>query len=139
MIWTIIEPGLGITAASIATLRPLLHGLKIRGFTSDKSSQADPNNNSLESGGTECTQEPNRIRATTKITTTISSSKIPMCNNTAGESRLLPSVHIYSARETRSRESIIGLRQGTSHDKVSQSGHTDGEDGTKTSNGEGTG
>jgi len=35
MIWTIIEPGLGITAASIVTLRPLLRALKIRGFTSD--------------------------------------------------------------------------------------------------------
>jgi hypothetical protein len=32
MIWTIIEPGLGIIAASIVTLRPLLRTLRIFGF-----------------------------------------------------------------------------------------------------------
>lgn len=38
MIWTIIEPGLGITAASMVKLRPLLRALNIHGFTSDTSS-----------------------------------------------------------------------------------------------------
>jgi hypothetical protein len=36
MIWTIIEPGLGITAASIVTLRPLLRVFRIRGFIPEK-------------------------------------------------------------------------------------------------------
>ncbi len=35
MIWTIVEPGLGITAASAVTLRPLLRACKIKGFSSD--------------------------------------------------------------------------------------------------------
>lgn len=34
LIWTIIEPGLSIVAASIATLRPLLKALKVIGFGS---------------------------------------------------------------------------------------------------------
>ena len=43
MIWTIIEPGLGITAASAVTLRPLLRALKIRGFSSTNTSEAYAN------------------------------------------------------------------------------------------------
>jgi len=35
-IWTVIEPGLGITAASLATLRPLLRKLVGRGSSSDR-------------------------------------------------------------------------------------------------------
>ncbi|KAL7962439.1 hypothetical protein V8C34DRAFT_183537 [Trichoderma compactum] len=34
MIWTIIEPGVAIVASSLATIRPLLRAMKIRGFES---------------------------------------------------------------------------------------------------------
>ncbi|VUC34661.1 unnamed protein product [Clonostachys rosea] len=37
MIWTIAEAGLAIIAASLATIRPLLHALRIRGFESSDS------------------------------------------------------------------------------------------------------
>jgi hypothetical protein len=51
MIWTIIEPGLSITAASIVTLRPLLGVFKTRGFISEKSypDQHSRGNNSRDS------------------------------------------------------------------------------------------
>jgi hypothetical protein len=50
MIWTIIEPGLGITAASIVALRPLLRALKIRGFTSDNDAGPYHHSNSRATG-----------------------------------------------------------------------------------------
>ncbi|KAM0435172.1 hypothetical protein ACHAPT_003262 [Fusarium lateritium] len=34
MVWTLIEPGVAIVASSLATIRPLLRALKIRGFES---------------------------------------------------------------------------------------------------------
>lgn len=34
MIWTIIEAGLAIIAASLATIRPLLRAMRVRGFES---------------------------------------------------------------------------------------------------------
>lgn len=37
MIWTIIEAGLAIIAASLATIRPLLRVLRVRGFESSDS------------------------------------------------------------------------------------------------------
>lgn len=37
-IWTSVEIGLAIIAASVATLRPLLKALRVRGFSSDDSS-----------------------------------------------------------------------------------------------------
>lgn len=43
MIWTIVEPGLGITAASAVTLRPLLRACKIPGFSSANTSEAYAN------------------------------------------------------------------------------------------------
>jgi hypothetical protein len=48
MVWTLIEPGVAIVAASLVTIRPLLHQLKIRGFGSTDPSYAKsrsgPNN-----------------------------------------------------------------------------------------------
>lgn len=41
-LWSSIELSLGITAASIATLRPLLRSWHIIGFTSDRDSSNDP-------------------------------------------------------------------------------------------------
>lgn len=35
MIWTLIEPGIAILAASLVTLRPLLRAIKLKGFESD--------------------------------------------------------------------------------------------------------
>lgn len=35
MIWTLIEPGIAIIAASLVTLRPLLRVIKLKGFESD--------------------------------------------------------------------------------------------------------
>jgi hypothetical protein len=34
MVWTLIEPGVAIIASSLATIRPLLRAMKIRGFES---------------------------------------------------------------------------------------------------------
>lgn len=34
MVWTLIEPGVAIVASSLATIRPLLRALKVRGFES---------------------------------------------------------------------------------------------------------
>ncbi|KAI0550759.1 hypothetical protein F4679DRAFT_191648 [Xylaria curta] len=40
MIWTLVEPGIAISAASLATIRPLLRQWKIRGFTHSERSRA---------------------------------------------------------------------------------------------------
>src|SRR5579871_4103222 len=71
MIWTIIEPGLSIAAASIATFRPLLQVFKIRGFTSDGPAHRGPGNAPRESTGIVRPQDLNKILATTTITTVI--------------------------------------------------------------------
>jgi hypothetical protein len=34
MVWTLVEPGVAIVASSLATIRPLLRALRIRGFES---------------------------------------------------------------------------------------------------------
>jgi hypothetical protein len=34
MIWTLVEPGVAIVASSLATIRPLLRAMKLRGFES---------------------------------------------------------------------------------------------------------
>lgn len=34
MVWTLIEPGVAIVASSLATIRPLLRAMKIKGFES---------------------------------------------------------------------------------------------------------
>ncbi|KAF2969383.1 hypothetical protein GQX73_g4190 [Xylaria multiplex] len=39
MIWTIVEPGIAISAASLATIRPLLRRWRIRGFTHSERSR----------------------------------------------------------------------------------------------------
>ncbi|KAI0205402.1 hypothetical protein F4808DRAFT_283246 [Astrocystis sublimbata] len=41
MIWTLIEPGIAISAASLATIRPLLRRWKIRGFTHSERSHVN--------------------------------------------------------------------------------------------------
>lgn len=38
MVWTIIEPGLAIVASSLATIRPLLRAMRVRGFESTEDS-----------------------------------------------------------------------------------------------------
>ncbi|KAL6855743.1 hypothetical protein J3F83DRAFT_764119 [Trichoderma novae-zelandiae] len=42
MIWTIIEPGVAIVASSLATIRPLLRAMKIRGFESTGRTHSAP-------------------------------------------------------------------------------------------------
>lgn len=39
MIWTLVEPGIAISAASLATIRPLLRRWRIRGFTNSERSR----------------------------------------------------------------------------------------------------
>ncbi|KAF8860571.1 hypothetical protein BDZ45DRAFT_724503 [Acephala macrosclerotiorum] len=41
MVWTLVEPGVAITAASLVTIRPLLRSLNFTGFESDDSYQND--------------------------------------------------------------------------------------------------
>ncbi|KAI1262467.1 hypothetical protein F5Y18DRAFT_151471 [Xylariaceae sp. FL1019] len=43
MIWTLVEPGIAISAASLATIRPLLRRLRIKGFTSSAHSLSHGN------------------------------------------------------------------------------------------------
>lgn len=40
MVWTLIEPGIAIIAASLVTVRPLLHALNLKGFGSTKNSSS---------------------------------------------------------------------------------------------------
>ena len=40
MVWTLIEPGIAIIAASLVTIRPLLHAWHITGFGSTKNSSS---------------------------------------------------------------------------------------------------
>jgi len=42
MVWTLVEPGVAIIASSLATIRPLLRALRIRGFESTGRSGALP-------------------------------------------------------------------------------------------------
>jgi len=42
MVWTLVEPGVAITAACLVTIRPLLRTLKMRGFESDPAAQHTP-------------------------------------------------------------------------------------------------
>ncbi|KAI0157657.1 hypothetical protein GGR57DRAFT_51727 [Xylariaceae sp. FL1272] len=46
MIWTLVEPGIAISAASLATIRPLLRRLRIKGFTSSERSYGNTSNHS---------------------------------------------------------------------------------------------
>lgn len=41
MVWTLVEPGLAITAASLITLRPLLRAWNLKGFHSSNSHATD--------------------------------------------------------------------------------------------------
>ncbi|CAJ2507665.1 Uu.00g088510.m01.CDS01 [Anthostomella pinea] len=54
MIWTLVEPGVAIAAASLVTIRPLLRRLKVKGFVStEKTSRTGPfsrNNRSSRAG-----------------------------------------------------------------------------------------
>jgi hypothetical protein len=42
MVWTLVEPGVAITAACLVTMRPLLRALKFPGFESDPAAQPTP-------------------------------------------------------------------------------------------------
>jgi hypothetical protein len=42
MVWTLIEPGIAITAASLITIRPLLRALNLKGFDSTDPSRSRP-------------------------------------------------------------------------------------------------
>ncbi|KAH8746846.1 hypothetical protein BGZ57DRAFT_972142 [Hyaloscypha finlandica] len=42
MVWTLVEPGVAITAACLVTMRPLLRALKFPGFESDPAAQHTP-------------------------------------------------------------------------------------------------
>lgn len=53
MVWTLIEPGIAITAACLVTMRPLLRCLNLRGFESIPAEQHTPLTlrNDISSGG----------------------------------------------------------------------------------------
>jgi hypothetical protein len=53
MVWTLVEPGVAITAACLVTMRPLLRTLNFRGFESDSAAQSTPLTlrNDISSGG----------------------------------------------------------------------------------------
>jgi hypothetical protein len=42
MVWTLVEPGVAITAACLVTMRPLLRALKFRGFESNPAAPHTP-------------------------------------------------------------------------------------------------
>ncbi|KAK7427933.1 hypothetical protein QQZ08_005546 [Neonectria magnoliae] len=52
MVWTLVEPGVAIVASSLATIRPLLRAMKIRGFESIIQTYGTGRSNTMRSGGT---------------------------------------------------------------------------------------
>lgn len=48
MVWTIIEPGLAIVASSLATIRPLLRAMRVRGFESTEDSNKRSRDQALQ-------------------------------------------------------------------------------------------
>lgn len=48
MVWTVIEPGLAIVASSLATIRPLLRAMRIRGFESTEDSNKRSHDQALQ-------------------------------------------------------------------------------------------
>lgn len=57
MVWTIIEPGLAIVASSLATIRPLLRAMRVRGFESTE----DSNKHSRDQALQQIPQSPRRL------------------------------------------------------------------------------
>ncbi|KAI9740907.1 MAG: hypothetical protein M1818_004513 [Claussenomyces sp. TS43310] len=51
LLWTIMEPALGIVAASMTTLRPLLRAMHIAGFSSYSGNSGDPSKNGFVRSG----------------------------------------------------------------------------------------
>jgi hypothetical protein len=55
MVWTLIEPGVAIVAASLVTIRPLLQTMRVKGFRSPENSRnirmQDPNQPRTGTGG----------------------------------------------------------------------------------------
>ncbi|KAM5342621.1 hypothetical protein ACJ41O_013587 [Fusarium nematophilum] len=49
MVWTLIEPGVAIVASSLATIRPLLRAMKIRGFESTENTYGTGHSAALRS------------------------------------------------------------------------------------------
>lgn len=106
MIWTIIEPGLGITAASIVTLRPLLRALKIWGFASDSGGpyarghdSAPPGNGPHDLEAIGRSQELGMIRTSSAAMTTTT-----VCSGKRGAS---VSMQTYSGSNNESQEVIL--------------------------------
>ena len=61
MVWTLIEPGIAITAASLITIRPLLRALNFAGFSSTgytSSRNVTSNNNMSRSMGQQNLSQP---------------------------------------------------------------------------------
>lgn len=48
MVWTIVEPGLAIVASSLATIRPLLRAMRVRGFESTEDSNKRSRDQALQ-------------------------------------------------------------------------------------------
>jgi hypothetical protein len=132
MIWTIIEPGLGITAASIVTLRPLLRTFNISGFTSGGSSSSRYHQHSSRGGpyarsgahdssalGTDALdsehgpyilREPNShkmnsLRASSGVATTVTTTMVVSAGK--GGKMGSGSVQTYSTSEVGSQELIL--------------------------------
>ena len=67
MVWTLVEPGVAIVAASLATIRPLLRAWRIRGFDSTgrtgKSGGVRSGTNRSAHNGTRDLEDPKRAAA----------------------------------------------------------------------------
>lgn len=67
MVWTLVEPGVAIIAASLATIRPLLRAWRVRGFDSTRrtgrSSGVKSGTNRSAHNGTLDVEDPKRAAA----------------------------------------------------------------------------
>lgn len=96
MVWTLIEPGIAIVAASMATIRPLLRRMRVRGFESTD----DPSSYGHNSGWISSRRGKSRAGSVPleELTLRDLEAKEPT-TVTSSEGKLDPSVHSRTSTE----------------------------------------
>src|SRR5690242_16228308 len=124
MVWTLIEPGIAIVAASMATIRPLLRRMRVRGFESTDNPSSYGHNSAWS------TSRRKRSRAgsvpieevtledldTKKPSTIVSTSKVAPSVNALSFNELnksLPTLPAYNDRSSKVRNEVSPIHMGT--------------------------
>jgi hypothetical protein len=104
MIWTLVEPGVAITAASLATIRPLLRRFNISGFDSLGRSTAARRGGSNPLSGANASQARSAIRKVT-ITgaTSTEDGEVPLADLESGLATIHGGVLPAAPANTRTR------------------------------------